>query len=175
MADDLNARNGNGAAPADEELVAFADGADPDRPAGVAHSYEAGGSSRWTPAAIADVHAKAQLGRYQIRGFSTFQKQLPTFDDLVFQPATMTRLPLEGYRESCDTKTVLGDGLGLVEQPIELDIPIYIASMSFGALSASAKAALGKGASRAGLDDLHRRGRHARGRARGLATRSSTS
>ena len=39
----------------------------------------------------------------------------------------MTRLPLEGYREKCDTKTVLGDGLGLVEQPIELDIPIYIA------------------------------------------------
>ena len=78
MADDLNGRNGDGSGLADEELVAFADGADPDRPAGVARSYVAGGSARWTPAAIADVHAKAQLGRYQIRGFSTFQRQLPT-------------------------------------------------------------------------------------------------
>ncbi len=146
MADDLNVGNGQ----VDEDLVSFGDGAEPDRPAGVARSYATGGSSRWTPATIADIHAKAQLGRYQIRGFSTFQRQLPSFDDLVFLPATMTRLPLEGYRESCDTKTVLGDGLGLVERPIELEIPIYIASMSFGALSASAKAALGKGASRAG-------------------------
>jgi glutamate synthase domain-containing protein 2 len=75
---------------------------------------------------------------------------MPTLDDLVFVPATMTRLPLEGYRESCDTRTVLGNRPGLVECPIELDIPIYIASMSFGALSASAKAALGYGASKVG-------------------------
>ncbi|MDQ4052000.1 MAG: FMN-binding glutamate synthase family protein [Actinomycetota bacterium] len=99
---------------------------------------------------MADIHAKAQLGRYQLRGFSTFQRNLPSFDDLVFQPATMTRLPLEGYRESCDTRTVLGDGLGKVEKPVELDIPIYIAAMSFGALSANAKAALGRGARKAG-------------------------
>jgi glutamate synthase domain-containing protein 2 len=71
-------------------------------------------------------------------------------DDLVFIPATMTRLPLEGYRESCDTKTVLGNRPGLVSHPLELDIPVYIASMSFGALSASAKAALGHGASKVG-------------------------
>src|ERR1700728_1427272 len=140
MADDLNDVSGNGTGT----------GADPAALAGSPRSYSQGGSTRWTPGTIADIQAKAQLGRYQIRGFSTFQRQLPTFDDLVFQPATMTRLPLEGYRESCDTKTVFGEGLGLVEEPIELDIPIYIASMSFGALSASAKAALGRGGSRAG-------------------------
>ena len=72
------------------------------------------------------------------------------WNDLVFVPATATRLPLEGYRESCETKTVLGDRPGLVSKPIELDIPIYIASMSFGALSASAKTALGRGASKVG-------------------------
>ncbi|MEJ6502315.1 MAG: glutamate synthase-related protein [Rhodobacterales bacterium] len=85
----------------------------------------------------------AQLGRYQVRGYNSFNHRLPTFDDLTFVPATMTRLPLEGYREKCETKTVLGGGRRLVEKPIELDIPIYIASMSFGALSASAKEALG--------------------------------
>jgi glutamate synthase domain-containing protein 2 len=137
-------------AAAAEDLVMFGDGADPNRPTGVASSYEQGRSTRWTRETIADIHAKSQLGRYQLRGGSTFQRNLPSFDDLVFQPATLTRLPLEGYRESCATRTVLGDGLGQVENPIELDIPIYIASMSFGALSANAKAALGRGASKAG-------------------------
>jgi glutamate synthase domain-containing protein 2 len=133
-----------------EEAMGFADGAIPGRPAGSPASYDRGRSPRWTPEAIAEVHALAQLGRYQIRGFSAFNPRFPTLDDLVFVPATMTRLPLEGYRESCDTKTVLGDRPGLVKQPLELDIPIYIASMSFGALSASAKAALGHGASKVG-------------------------
>ena len=109
-----------------------------------------GGSTRWTPDAISEVHALAQLGRYQVRGYNTFNKSMPTFDDLTFVPATMTRLPLEGYREHCETRTVLGGGTGLVEKPLELDIPIYIGSMSFGALSASAKAALGYGASKVG-------------------------
>jgi methylamine---glutamate N-methyltransferase subunit C len=153
MADDLSENGGDApyrGEPPDEKRVRYADGAEPGRPAGVPASYERGASPRWTPEAIADIQAKAQLGRYQLRGFSTFQHNLPSFDDLVLQPATMTRLPLEGYRESCDTSTVLGDGLGLVERPIALDIPIYIASMSFGALSASAKAALGLGASKVG-------------------------
>ncbi len=133
-----------------EEEVAFSDGAIEGRPAGVPSSYREGGSTRWTPDAISEVHALAQLGRYQVRGYNTFNKQMPTFDDLTFVPATMTRLPLEGYRESCDTTTILGGGSGLVEKPLELKIPVYIASMSFGALSASAKAALGYGASKVG-------------------------
>ncbi|MGI9500283.1 MAG: FMN-binding glutamate synthase family protein [Geminicoccaceae bacterium] len=133
-----------------EDDVKFGDGAIADRPPGVPSSYDEGGSTRWTPDAIAEVHALAQLGRYQVRGYNTFNKRMPTFDDLTFVPATMTRLPLEGYRENCDTTTVLGAGRGLVEKPLVLKIPIYIASMSFGALSASAKASLGYGASKAG-------------------------
>ena len=135
---------------ATEEEIKFQKGAIEGRPAGVPSSYDEGGSTRWTPDAIAEVHALAQLGRYQVRGYNSFNKQLPTFDDLTFVPATMTRLPLEGYRENCDSTTVLGAGRGLVEKPLELKIPIYIASMSFGALSASAKASLGYGASKVG-------------------------
>lgn len=133
-----------------EEEIKFGDGAIEGRPPGVPSSYAEGGSARWSPDAIAEVHALAQLGRYQVRGYNSFNKQLPTFDDLTFVPATMTRLPLEGYRESCDTTTILGGGRGLVEKPMELKIPIYIASMSFGALSANAKASLGYGASKVG-------------------------
>ena len=135
---------------ASEDEIKFSKGAIKGRPAGVPSSYDEGGSTRWTPDAIAEVHALAQLGRYQVRGYNSFNKQLPTFDDLTFVPATMTRLPLEGYRESCDSTTILGAGRGLVEKPLKLKIPIYIASMSFGALSANAKASLGYGASKVG-------------------------
>jgi glutamate synthase domain-containing protein 2 len=150
MADDIRGPYEYPFEEAGEEEVAFSDGAIEGRPAGVPASYDEGGSTRWTPEAISEVHALAQLGRYQVRGWNTFNKRLPNFDDLTFVPATMTRLPLEGYRENCETRTVLGGGSGLVEKPIELDIPIYIASMSFGALSANAKEALGHGASKIG-------------------------
>ena len=150
MADDLNPTYRYPFPMPSEEEVAFSDCSIEGRPAGVPSSYDEGGSARWTPDAIAEVQALAQLGRYQVRGYNCFNKRMPTFDDLVFVPATMTRLPLEGYRENCDLTTVLGAGTGLVEKPLELKIPIYIASMSFGALSASAKAAIGYGASKAG-------------------------
>jgi len=149
MADDLNTPNSSNGL-SHEDLVALRDGATDGRPAGIPSSYDHGDSIRWTPKDIADIHAMSRLGRYQIRGFTTANRRMANWNDLVFVPATATRLPLEGYRESCDTKTVLGDRPGLVSQPIELDIPIYIASMSFGALSASAKAALGRGASQVG-------------------------
>ncbi len=151
MADDLNGSYDYPFPMPDEDDVAMVDGTVPGRPTGVPSSYAPGKSIRWTPDSISEVHALSRLGRYQIRGFTTDNTRFPTFDDLTFVPASMTRLPLEGYRESCDTKTVLGGGrTDLVSNPLELGIPIYIASMSFGALSASAKAALGYGASKVG-------------------------
>lgn len=57
---------------------------------------------------------------------------------------SLTRLPLEGYREKCSTKTVLGTRHA--KRPLELEIPITIAGMSFGALSRNAKVALGQAA-----------------------------
>ena len=95
--------------PPSEDAVAMRDGAVEGRVAGSPDAYDAGESARWSPKAIADVHAMAQLGRYQLRGYNTFSRRMPSFDDLVFVPATMTRLPLEGYRESCATATVLGN------------------------------------------------------------------
>ena len=108
-------------------------------------------SAVWTVPELNEIHAKAELGRYQVRGWSTFQHNFPDFHDLVFVPACMTRLPLEGYRENCSTKTVFGGGRpDLVSQPIELDIPVYVSSMSFGALGTNAKMAIGRGSTIAG-------------------------
>jgi glutamate synthase domain-containing protein 2 len=106
-----------------------------------------GRSRIFTPEVINDIHIKAELGRYRMRGFSIFKK-MPHWDELVFLPGTLTRFVIEGYREKCDTKTVLG--ARFAKKPMVLDIPIYITGMSFGALSLEAKMALAKGASMAG-------------------------
>ena len=106
-----------------------------------------GRSRIFTPEVINDIHMKAELGRYRMRGFSMFKK-IPHWDDLMFMPGTLTRFVIEGYREKCVTKTVLG--ARFAKKPIELDIPVYITGMSFGALSLEAKMALAKGASMAG-------------------------
>jgi len=103
----------------------------------------------FTPTVIDDIQEKAELGRYRIRGFGTLRERpLPNLDDLTFLPASLTRIPLEGYRERCVTTTVLGTRYA--EKPIELDIPIMITGMSFGALSYNAKVALARGAAAVG-------------------------
>ena len=106
-----------------------------------------GNSQVWSPWAIEDIHAKAELGRYRIRGLSTFQR-VTHFDDLTFLSTGLTRFPLEGYKERCSTRTVIG--ARNAEEPLVLDIPIYITGMSYGALSANAKTALGKAAAMVG-------------------------
>jgi methylamine---glutamate N-methyltransferase subunit C len=96
---------------------------------------------------IGQIHQMADEGRYEIRGWGA-KRALPTFDDLTFLTASLTRYPLEGYRERCGTATVLGTRYA--SRPLELAIPITIAGMSFGALSAQAKEALGRAATAAG-------------------------
>ena len=93
------------------------------------------------------IHQAAERGVYDIRGLGA-KRCVPSFDDLVLLTASASRYPLEGYREKCTTKTVLGTRNA--ERPIELDIPITIAGMSFGALSANSKEAIGRAASAVG-------------------------
>ncbi len=94
-----------------------------------------------------EIHRAADQGIYEIRGFGA-KRSLPTFDDLVFLGASMSRYPLEGYREKCATNVVLGTRYA--KQPVELKIPITIAGMSFGALGANAKESLGRAATEIG-------------------------
>ncbi len=106
-------------------------------------------SGTFSAAIIEDIQVKAELGRYRIRGFGTLRPRTwATFDDLTFLPCGLTRIPLEGYRESCSTRTVLGTRFA--DKPVELDIPIMVTGMSFGALSYNAKVALARGARQAG-------------------------
>ncbi|TXK18742.1 FMN-binding glutamate synthase family protein [Homoserinibacter sp. GY 40078] len=104
-------------------------------------------SATFDRATIAEIQRAAETGIYRIRGWGA-KRPLPHFDDLLFLGASMSRYPLEGYRERCDTDVKLGGRHGAV--PVHLEIPITIAGMSFGALSANAKEALGRGATIAG-------------------------
>jgi len=96
---------------------------------------------------INEIQRAAETGIYDIRGWGA-KRRLPHFDDLVFLGASMSRYPLEGYREKCSTNVTLGTRFA--KKPLELQIPITIAGMSFGSLSANAKEALGRGATEAG-------------------------
>jgi glutamate synthase domain-containing protein 2 len=96
---------------------------------------------------IAEIQRAAREGIYDIRGWGA-KRRVPHFDDLLFLGASVSRYPLEGYRERCATDVVLGGRNAT--KPLHLDIPITIAGMSFGALSAPAKEALGRGASEVG-------------------------
>ncbi len=93
------------------------------------------------------IQQAAEHGLYEIRGLGA-KRRVPTFDDLTFLTASASRYPLEGYREKCETTTVLGTRFA--KKPIELGIPITIAGMSFGALTAQAKDALGRAAGEMG-------------------------
>ncbi|QLQ20470.1 MAG: FMN-binding glutamate synthase family protein [Exiguobacterium profundum] len=99
----------------------------------------------WTfsPEINSEIRRAAATGIYDIRGGGA-KRRVPHFDDLLFLGASISRYPLEGYREKCETSVTLGTRFA--KKPIELKIPVTIAGMSFGALSGPAKEALGRGA-----------------------------
>ena len=104
-------------------------------------------SATFDEVSLSEIRRASATGIYDIRGFGA-KRKVPHFDDLLFLGASISRYPLEGYREKCATDVWLGTRFA--EKPIHIKIPITIAGMSFGSLSAQAKEALGRGASKAG-------------------------
>jgi nitrite reductase/ring-hydroxylating ferredoxin subunit len=68
--------------------------------------------------------------------------QLPGWDDIQFVTAQLARAPQLDDVE-VGTKLVIGPQ---AQKPLELDIPIFVSDMSFGALSEEAKVSLARGA-----------------------------
>ncbi|MBF8150594.1 Rieske 2Fe-2S domain-containing protein [Winogradskyella sp. F6397] len=71
---------------------------------------------------------------------------LPQWNDIQFLPAQLASRPLLDH-EDVATKVVIGPN---AKKPLELDMPLFVSDMSFGALSREAKIALSKGAQLAG-------------------------
>ena len=98
-------------------------------------------SQIWIPETINDIHRRAD-GGYLLSGFRPFH-EIPTFDELVFLAAGLTRFPLEGYKEKCRTQTVLGARSSSV--PLVIETPVYITSS--GVLGKNLRGALAEGSS----------------------------
>ncbi|NBB93725.1 MAG: glutamate synthase [Gammaproteobacteria bacterium] len=71
---------------------------------------------------------------------------LPDWNDIQVLTAQLAHKPLE-EDQAVDTQLVIGPR---AKRPLELDIPLFVSDMSFGALSPEAKVALAKGAEMAG-------------------------
>ena len=104
-------------------------------------------SATFDDVTLSEIRRAAATGLYDIRGGGA-KRVVPNFDDLLFLGASVSRYPLEGYRETCATDVQIGTRFA--KKPLNLRIPITIAGMSFGSLSAQAKEALGRGASMMG-------------------------
>ena len=91
---------------------------------------------------LSEIRRAASTGIYDIRGGGA-KRRVPNFDDLLFLGASISRYPLEGYRERCGTEVTLGTRFA--KKPLELKIPITIAGMSFGSLSAPGQGGSGPG------------------------------
>ncbi len=70
-----------------------------------------------------------------------------SFEDLVFLPAQIYKRPVDYYKEKIISKTIIGK---LSKKPIEIETPVIIGAMSFGALSREAKTVLAKASTMAG-------------------------
>jgi len=74
------------------------------------------------------------------------RKDLPHWDDIQILPAQMAHKPLLDD-EPVATDVTIGPR---AQKPLQLDIPLFVSDMSFGALSEEAKTALARGAQMAG-------------------------
>ena len=107
-----------------------------------------GKSDYWNPKVQEDVYIKSQIGRYRVRGYGG-ARALPHTADLAF------RVPIEPAQIDPEVvsqvamKTEIGGINGA--EPLKLSMPVMIAPMSYGALSASTKQAIGMASTLSGI------------------------
>ena len=91
-----------------------------------------------------EIHQMAVTGKSAIEAMGT-QRKMPDWDDILVLGAQLNPPPLEEHAE-VSLKTVIGKH---AKKPMELEMPVYISHMSFGALSKETKTALSKGSAMA--------------------------
>ena len=92
-------------------------------------------------------HGLSKLGHHgRVAAMGVPRDELPRWDDIQILTAQLYKVPLLDDA-SVGTRVVIGPNAA---KPLELDIPLLVSDMSFGALSEEAKVALAKGAELAG-------------------------
>ena len=107
-----------------------------------------GASDYWNPKVQEDVYIKSQIGRYRVRGYGG-ARELPHTPDLAFRTA------IDPARIDPDvvSKVAMATEIGGLNgaNPLTLSMPVMIAPMSYGALSASTKQAIGMASTLSGI------------------------
>ncbi|MBD3869878.1 MAG: alpha-hydroxy-acid oxidizing protein [Acidobacteria bacterium] len=92
-------------------------------------------------------HGLSKLGHHgRVAAMGVPRDELPRWDDIQILTAQLYKVPLLDDA-SVGTRVVIGPNAA---KPLELDVPLLVSDMSFGALSEEAKVALAKGAELAG-------------------------
>jgi len=110
--------------------------------------YTVAEGTYWNAKVAEDIHAKAMIGRYRIRGYGA-AKTVPHFNDIALKIDPERIQAASDALASVNLKTKLGDRSGA--KPLELSMPVLIAPMSYGALSKSTKIALARASKLAGV------------------------
>ncbi len=107
-----------------------------------------GNSDYWNPKIQEDVFIKSQIGRYRIRGYGG-ARALPHVSDLAFRKDVARAAGDQDLVGKVRMYTEIGGINGA--RPLKLSMPVMIAPMSYGALSASTKRAVGLASSLSGI------------------------
>jgi len=109
-----------------------------------------GKSDYWNDKVQEDIYVKSQIARYRIRGYGG-ARPLPHLADLAFRK----NLFAAGRRVDASSRVNLATELGGLNgaEPLRLSMPVMIAPMSYGALSARTKEALGLASALSGIAD----------------------
>ncbi len=109
-----------------------------------------GDSNYWNETVQQDIHVKAEIGRYRIRGYGT-TRAVPHLSDLAFRRDLGIEQVAADVVDRVDLRTAIGGLHGA--KPLDLSMPVMIAPMSYGALSKSAKLALAIASRLAGISE----------------------
>ncbi len=96
---------------------------------------------------LEDIRTRAELGKPPVLSGRCTKLGKVSFDDLVFVPAQLSRHPVDYFRESISSETIIGRSS---RKPLKLSMPIMFAGMSFGALSREAKIAIARASTHLG-------------------------
>ena len=92
-----------------------------------------------------EIHEMALTGRSVVEAMDTL-RPVPSFDEILFLGAQLATCP-KGDDDDVSIRTVIGKR---AKVPMEIEMPVYVSHMSFGALSGRAKIALARGSAMAG-------------------------
>ena len=112
---------------------------------------------------LSEIRRAAATGIYDIRGAGA-KRRLPHFDDLLFLGASISRYPLEGYREKCGTDVWLGTRFAAEADPHQ--DPHHHRRHELRLALGASQGSLGPRRDPGRHLDHHRRRRHDRGGAR---------